>query len=44
VAANSLFITGKLDRRTRIWIKEIGGSTMEWTRGTPERDIYREGI
>ncbi len=43
MVANSLFITGKLDRRTRIWTKETGGSTTEWTRGTPEkRYIYRE--
>jgi hypothetical protein len=45
VGANSLIITGKLERRTRIWIKETGGSMAEWTRGTPEkRYIYREGI
>jgi hypothetical protein len=24
-------------RRTWIWIKETGGSTTEWTRGTPEQ-------
>jgi hypothetical protein len=44
VVANSLFITGKLERRTRIWIKETGGSTTAWTRGTLEKEIHREGI
>jgi hypothetical protein len=36
----------KTGRRTRIWIKETGGSTTEWTRGTLEKQIYiyREGI
>jgi hypothetical protein len=40
VVANSLFITGKLERRTQIRIKETGGSITEWTRGTPGKDIY----
>jgi hypothetical protein len=41
----NLFITGKLERRTWIWIKELeaaqrNGQEEPWKK----RDIYREGI
>jgi hypothetical protein len=44
--SEQFILTGKLERRTQIWIKETGGSTTEWTRGTLEKMIYiyREGI